>query len=429
MNRPHHSASTDTEKRSTFDQEVLAASHRCALCGTCQKECPVYGARRREGLSARGRLRLLTARFEGYLDKNTEKALAEAADQCMLCGRCSKNCPNDVPGMETFKAARAFFAETGVSAGMLSPRRLLLARMLPSPRLFRAMLALCRSGKPLLDQLLTRFSGLSMLLPLLAGAEKLPPVASHAALFDVPDEVAGPAGAPRVALFSGCLGTWMRPGLLRATIRSLSRRFTVSIPKLQGCCGLPALSGGFPEAATLLMERNIEALMAARADLIVTPCASCAHTLAHETPGRVSPAMAEKAALLAPKVRELSLLMAEEPGLCLPAGKNGSPVFVHVPCHLSVSFGVSCAPGDVLRRAGIDTFTDGGEQCCGGGALVPQLNPGLSTDVFQRARAAFNRSGAAIVATECSGCFIQWTRCLPTARVLHPVELLFAERS
>ena len=429
MNTHDHASASIAEKCANFSQEVQTASHSCALCGNCQKECPVYNARITEGLSARGRLHLLAARVEGILTKDTEKALAAAVDQCMLCGRCSKNCPNDVPGMETFKAARAFFAETGVSAGVLSPRRLLLTRMLPSPRLFRAMLAAGHVGKPLLDQLLTRFSGLSMRLPLLAGAEKLPPVSSRSALLDMPDEIPGPAGAPRVALFSGCVGAWMRPGLLRATVRALSRRFTVIVPKGQGCCGLPAVSGGFPDAAAVLMERNIAALMETRPDLIVTPCASCAHTLAHEMAGRVSPSMMEKADTLASKVRELSVLMAEEPALCVPAEGTAGPVFVHVPCHLKVSFGVSGAPADVLRRAGIEAVTDGGEQCCGGGALVPQLTPGLSADVFQRARNAFEKSGSGIVATECNGCFVQWTRSLPSARVCHPVELLFPDPS
>jgi len=419
------SSRTPAEQAESFYNRVLEASRTCALCGNCQKECPVYKARPEEGLAARGKLRLLAARGKGDLDKDTERAIAAAADRCMLCGRCSKGCPNEVPGMETFKAARAFFAETGVSSGILSPRRLLLAKMLPSPALFRTMLAAGHAGKPVLDALLTRFSGLSIRLPLLSGAELLPGISGHSLLKDFPEEIPGPAGSPRVALFSGCVGAWMRPELLKASVRALSRKFTVLVPKDQGCCGLPALSGGFHDAAVQLMERNIRAFYRLKADVIVSPCASCAHTLAHEMEKRVDGTYAEQARTLAPLVQELSVFMAENPELCVAQAPVREPVFVHVPCHLKVGLGHAQAPSEMLAHAGIEIIREGGEQCCGGGALLPQLDPSLSQDVFFRAESAFKQSGSSIVATECSGCFIQWARHLPQAKVAHPVEILY----
>lgn len=407
-----------TDPLRTPAQVALEAANTCAQCGACMSVCPVYRVGRREDMVARGKLRLLKGLDEGLL--KADRQLQKTLGRCLLCGRCSANCPNFTPAREGVQAGRAALAsQTGVTFS----KRLVLAEALPQPsRLDKAAKAgyWAQRALPFDSGLLHRLTGLQ-------GLERLPRLAKRPFLEDAPAEVAGPKGAPRAAFFVGCVANYMRPELARQAVALLAKRFNVVIPPEQGCCGLPAIAAGLSQSARRLAKRHLAVLRAARVDLIVTACGSCAHTLAHEMP--VLLGQAESASRLAGRVREISQVLAEDEallrGLTAAPGLSG-PVAVHDPCHLKIGMGVSEEPRKILQKAGVELAAmSGADQCCGGGGLFAVNEPQLSDAIFEPRAQGFEASGARILATSCSGCAIQWRRGLaPNIPVIHPIELL-----
>ncbi len=98
----------------------------CVSCGACQGFCPVYRAGRREELAARGKLALVAGLAPE--DVKGAREVARALERCLLCGRCSAGCPNQVRVAEALLAARQYL---GASAG--GPGKFLAAKALPSP--------------------------------------------------------------------------------------------------------------------------------------------------------------------------------------------------------------------------------------------------------------------------------------------------------
>jgi glycolate oxidase iron-sulfur subunit len=376
--------------------------------------CPAYRAGRREELVARGKLRLLQGVEEGGLAP--DRRLSETLSRCLLCGRCQANCPNSVAATEGLMAGRAAVA---ARAGTPFLKRLLLNQALPRPR----RLELAAAAGRLAQRAVPAESGLWLRLPGLARARFLPQVAARPYLREAPREVAGPAGAPRVGLFVGCVANHLRPELAAKAARLLSRRFTVVTPPGQGCCGLPALAAGLEEPARSLAERHLELFGRAGVEMVVTACGSCAHTLAAELPRLTG----DRGRELAGRVREISQVLAEETSLLRELGPAGAAAAaVHDPCHLALGMGVTAEPRRVLEAAGVELAPmSGADQCCGGGGLFAVNEPELSRAIFQPRAEALAASGAGVLATSCSGCHLQWPTGLEgRTPVAHPIELL-----
>lgn len=394
-------------------ERARRAAEACVRCGACMAVCPVYLAGRREELVARGKLHLMRGMAEGELaaGPRTQRALG----RCLLCGRCQAACPNQVPAPDGIAAARSVLAG---ELGAPLIKRAALTSLLPEPgRLGLAARALAPALKAA-----PALSGLHLRLPALSGLERVPAPSGPSFWSDAPRSVAGPKGAPRLALFIGCVASYLRPELARRMLRLLSRRFNVIIPPGQGCCGLPAVAAGLDEPAARLARRNLAALSEAGADLVVTACGSCAHTLVTELPRLAPGAEAER---IAGRVREVSQVLCEEPALLAGLGA-GRAAAVHDPCHLKVGLGVSEEPRAMLRAAGAEVVDmAGADQCCGGGGLFSLAEPELSQKILSPRLAAFAQSGAPALATSCSGCWLQWRRGLDAkVPVLHPIELL-----
>jgi len=107
-----------------FREEI----EQCVKCGACRAHCPVFGAERREGRVARGKVALSQAVLEGAIDFDAK--VMEDLSQCLLCGSCGAGCPNKVPTDEIVAAARRRIAEQkglstfgkGVAAVLGRPR-------------------------------------------------------------------------------------------------------------------------------------------------------------------------------------------------------------------------------------------------------------------------------------------------------------------
>ncbi len=399
-------------------QEASEAANICAQCGACMSVCPVYQVGRREDMVARGKLRLLKGLGEGVLQP--DRHLQKTMGRCLLCGRCSDNCPNFTPAKEGVQAGRAAIT---AKVGVPFSKRLILAEALPEPRRLDAAATAGFLGQ----KIIPAESGLLHRLTGLEGLERLPGLVKKPFLSESPAELAGPKGAPRVAFFVGCVANYMRPDLARRAVSLLAKRFNVIIPKSQGCCGLPAIAAGLTESARKLAQRHLALMNAAKVDLVITACGSCAHTLTKEMPALLG--QSKPASRLGGKVREISQVLAEEAALLKglePDPNLAGPVAVHDPCHLKIGMGVSEEPRQMLRAAGVELADmNGADQCCGGGGLFAVNEPQLSAAIFGPRAQAFGDCGAQVLATSCSGCAMQWRRGLDSKYpVVHPIEII-----
>lgn len=382
--------------------------------------CPVYRQGRREELVARGKLSILRGLDQGGLKPDSR--VVELLSRCLLCGRCNANCPNQVPAREAFRAARARLADQAGQGPSAALERLLISETLPYPHRLELLARAAEAARPLASLALPVLSGLRLRLPSLAMAANLPIAAEAPFHRQAPAELAGPTGAPRLGLFVGCVANYLQPDQARAAMRLLALSANVVLLP-QTCCGLPAISAGLEETARQLAAANLEHWRQARVDKLVTFCGSCAYALRHELP-RLAPS--RDADRLSASVLDISQVLVEHPRRLAGLGQAVGPVAVHDPCHLRLDLGVSEEPRAMLRAAGVDLVEmAGADACCGGGGLFALHHPELSQDIFAPRREALLQSGAAVLATSCSGCQLQWRTGLSGARpVLHPLELI-----
>lgn len=376
-----------------FKDEIIEASEVCSSCGACQAVCPVYRSTRREETSARAKIRLAGALAKGQI-KNSS-AVAKMLSACLLCGRCSQACPNQVDARKAQEQARRL--------GPVTLKAKALDGVVGQPGKLDAVMRASRIVMPGDSGMLLRLSNLK-------GLNKLPRPAEQFFLQNTPQVISGPAGAPKVALFVGCLANYLRPELAQKAVEILARRFTVIVPPEQGCCGLMARSSGAVETSARLNLRNEKALVASGVDMIITVCSSCAYALQ---------------ALDLPPVREIcQVLVHDFAGLTTVTGET---VSLHTPCHQGVGLGAADDPEKLLESARVKMIGEPGiDQCCGGGGLFAPDNPELSDSIFAPILREMVRGGADILATTCSGCFIQWRRGLPSSKkVCHPLDLIY----
>ncbi|HOX42198.1 MAG TPA: (Fe-S)-binding protein [Myxococcota bacterium] len=399
-----------------MDPTVLDELRRCIRCGTCMGVCPVYEVMRREAGSARGKLALVAAREEGVLgDEGLYRHLLTA---CLLCGRCTNSCPNQVDVPRVVRAARAGLAERG-RLGRLE--RLVLGRLLPGRRGLARLLGLARLTRWVWAARVPGESGLHLRFARLpGGARRRLPALARPFFLERPQAAQAAGQGPRVALFVGCVNNYLRPEAAQAALEVLAAAGArVEAPAGQGCCGLPAFSSGAVEGARALAARNLEALWPAGEpgpDLVTSPCASCASMLAHHLPGLLAgdPARAERARALAARVKPFSVVVTglggvrgEGPGR--GASADLPALTYHDPCHLSRGFGEKDAPRFLLTWLPGLRFVEPSHpcRCCGQGGTFALHHPELSEALGQDKARRLIETGARYVVTECSGCWLQ----------------------
>lgn len=401
--------------------------------------CPVYGVTRHERFSPRGKYRLITEIIGKGLnfapeDKGSGKNLLpakvlETLKDCLQCGACGYVCPAGVELNALVRSARG----TSYAKGLSTPRW--LWDILKSRKL-----------TPLLAKLLGSIPGTSGLIWRLLGLTGRTSRDEKALHFEMPSLAQRPAlsrkhfrlldpscgtdhgSGPRIALFLGCVQNYLYPEVAEAMIRCLGGK--VLVPLEQGCCGMPAWSAGAQKTAKELVLQNLKAFETAKADFIVTGCAACA-SMIKEWPELFSEKDAEKkiAINLANNVREFSQLLGELKVLPLKKSRDRSvTVTYHAPCHQRFDLGGTEESEELLDSLFSDAFRPMSHECCGQGGLFSIGNPELAWKIFEKRLSAWDRTGASIVVTTCSGCLLQWRA--GTAyqtegpRVLHLAELI-----
>ncbi|MBE0501973.1 MAG: (Fe-S)-binding protein, partial [Desulfuromonadales bacterium] len=317
---------------------------QCVKCGACRAHCPVFGAEKREGRVARGKIALSRAILDGEV--TLEEKVLEDLSQCLLCGSCCDQCPNKVPTEEIVAAARLRIArEKGLSSfGKL------LTGVLKRPQL---MNLLARTGglfSSLIFKRLPKNSGLRLRFPApyLEKGRTIPPIVAKPFRDRHPEVIQGEPGQPTIAFFTGCGINFMYPDIGEAFLKVLKfMGVTIIIPKDQGCCGLPAVSAGAGDVIEQLADQNLVALTRHKVDHIVTACASCNAGL-----GKIYADFGDDFKKISEKTEDIFVFLARhglpEKLAALPKAQKRVRVTYHDPCHLR-NRGITREPREILQ--------------------------------------------------------------------------------
>lgn len=407
----------------------------CVRCGLCLESCPTYSLLNLEPASPRGRIALIRAVGEGRLEA-TAPTFLQQMDLCLGCLACQAVCPSGVEYGHLHEAGRAQAAAVRQKSLL---RRLIervvfqwLFMSIGRVQLFaRSLWLYQRSGL----QWLARKLGVLRLFRMEGVEQLLPHIDDH---FVKPDGSVYPpstsaAGKParRVALLTGCVQSVAFADVHAATIHALRiNGCEVVLPIGQECCGALHQHGGELVRAQELARRNIDALEAADADVIVVNAAGCSHHVkeyGHLL--RDDPLYAERASALAAKARDITELLAEL-GPKPPQSPLPWRVTYQEPCHLAHGQKITSQPRKVLAAIpGLD-FVEMAESsmCCGSAGTYNILQPDMAQQLLARKLDNSAATHAEVIASANTGCMIQMRAGLAQrgmdARVLHIVEIL-----
>ncbi|NPV07779.1 MAG: (Fe-S)-binding protein [Anaerolineae bacterium] len=358
----------------------LLSLDACTRCGECVPACPVLAAGeehatalnkialwRQEWRGQGGGLLGPLARFLGRRPEPDREEMVAATYDCTLCGRCAQVCPVFIDTRQLWLGQRRQLARAG-----LAPEAI---RAVGEQTLRTGNIA----GRPAADR-----------LSWLGNVQQAP---------------ARGGDPPDVLLFVGCLSSlypqaFGLPQALLSLLQGLGLRVgTLGQDEL--CCGFPLYASGLVDEALTLARRNRELIRASGAEVVVTSCPSCYHTLHHWYPewlGREP----------GPRVLHAVELLAER----LPLLKLGTlplKVTYHDPCDLGRLSGIYELPRELLRAVpGLELveMEDNRERslCCGGGGDVEMVRPELSRAMADRRFAQAVETGAQAIVTACPQC-------------------------
>lgn len=392
----------------------------CNRCGMCQAVCPVYKSTGLESDSARGKL-ALTMALHDKLTKAPAETLARL-NRCTLCGGCRAACPRGVATVDAFLMARRALAD---AARLSGTRRALLRKAFADPGRTATLAA--------------RFAAVQRrLLPsnatdrvVLAGGYPVPKITQPFFSGHYAPKASTPAG-PEVILFAGCLVDKIYPFVGNGLAELLTGAgVRVQVPAEQGCCGIPFLSQGDEEAFVMAVKRHLALFEPVAFTHVVTPCATCTHTLKHLWP-KVKERLTEGERALVDRVAESvcdgSDLLAQLGTQRLPTiRQSGLTVTVHDPCHARHSLKNTGSVRRLLEMAG-HTVVEMEPGCCGLGGSFGMTHRDLSRAIGEGCLARIEATAADVVVTTCPGCMAQIEALLQGAgspiRVLHAVEIL-----
>ncbi len=392
MKRPLFTEVPVTNPLEAYRREI----ERCVKCGICSAVCPPFLRDRRESLSARGRMALIKAVLDGQL--TVSKIYRDRLATCAGCLACEASCPSGVPVTQIIQAAKEqAIAESGT--GVVPA---VIAQVLQRPALFRAAAWL---APIMLHYRQGAVSGM---------AEKLPEFIARRR---------GRKIRGRVIFFPGCAIEHFQPEIGTAAVSVLQAAgYDVAVPRGLRCCGRPLLSLGDRAAAAEHATRNSGIIAEAKADAVVTACASCGLTFKKEYPkllsGKKAPAVLDIHEFLAPEITGLHLR---------PVRKRFT---WHDPCHLGRGQGLSAQARNILQSIPGIEFVEmnSADRCCGFGGVMRIFHSRLSDGIAEEKVRNIVATKAAAVVTGCPACRMQIGNALNLAgseiRVLHPVQVL-----
>ena len=428
-----HIVLMDNKRSEMAADPMFKEALQCIRCASCLNICPIF---RLVGGHVFGKVytggigTILTAWHDNL------KSSEDIQGLCIQCGACKDVCPSkiDIPGL-ILEIRRRLVKNEGLPILHKS-----IYAVVNNRRLFHTMLrAASVAGKPFSKG--SKFiRHLPMFLADLTDGRSLPAIAAKP-LRDTIKKIRQPAGLKERAVFyAGCLIDFAYPEMGEALVKILNKGgIEVVFPDDQTCCGAPARYSGAYEVAAKNAADNIEALLAERADYVVSACPTCTVALDHEFIATFQSLGQSKnmarARELSAKVIDFSTLvkkLVDEGRLTLKEGETLGKITYHDSCHLKRTMHAEKPPRELLTKAGYEIaemFEC--DICCGMGGSYSLKLPEVSAPILQRKLKNIKDTGAPVVAMDCPGCVMQIRGGMDQdgapVQVRHTVELL-AER-
>jgi len=406
--------------------------YRCVHCGLCLSSCPTYVETALEMESPRGRLALMKAVNEGRVEITPR--IVSHWDMCLQCRACEAVCPSGVPYGRIMERTRSQVRAAGLQSKELRRlSRFFLNAALPNPGRLRFGANIIRLYQRLGLQKLVRISHLLYLLP--GGIGKLegqlPPLSRK--FFGPTDSVHPAQGEKKmtVALLSGCVMPLMQGPTMEATVRVLTRNgCDVVVPLGQGCCG--ALNGhaGDLEGSRAMARNNIDSLMAAGVERVITSSAGCGSSMKEYSELlKDDPNYSAKAVRFSEMTQDVTEFLVDLP-FQAPTATVSRRVTYQDPCHLAHAQRITAAPRAILNSIpGLELVEmENSTLCCGGAGIYSSVQPKLSQRLLKRKMGAIAATNTQEVITANPGCMMQVEQGLKSrktpGRVRHVVDIL-----
>jgi Fe-S oxidoreductase len=404
---------------------------QCIRCASCLNVCPIF---RLVGGHVFGKIytggigTILTAWYDELQSSEYIQGL------CIQCGACKDVCPAkiDIPGL-ILEIRRRLVKDQGIPLLQKS-----IYSVVNNRRLFHGILrAASIAGKPFAKGKFIRH--LPLFLADLTDGRSLPAIAAKP-FRDVFKTIDQPKNLKEKAVFyAGCLIDFAYPEMGEALVKILNRAgIEVLFPEGQTCCGAPARYNGAYEVAAQNAADNIEALLAEKADFVISACPTCTVALNHEFittfESLGQSAKLPQARELAAKTMDFSTLvkkLVDEGRLTLKEGQQLGKITYHDSCHLKRTLHAEQPPRELLRQAGYElTEMFECDTCCGMGGSYSLKLPEISAPILQRKLKNIKDTGAPLVAMDCPGCVMQIRGGMDQdgapIRVQHTAELIAA---
>ena len=357
----------------------------CVHCGFCNATCPTYQLLGDELDGPRGRIYLIKQVLEGAPPTaQTQLHL----DRCLSCRNCETTCPSGVDYHNLLDIGRAVVDQAVPRPAAQRLLREGLRALAPNPRLFKGLLRVGATFRPLLPRMFE---------------SKLPQPMLTSGLRPAPRH------ARRVMLLEGCVQPGLSPNTNDATARVLDRLGISVIPVAEaGCCGaldyhLDAQAKGLDRA-----RQNIDAWwphLQNGAEAIVQTASGCGafikdygHLL------EADPVYADKARRISEMTLDLVQVLAQEPleQICAASEQR---IAVHCPCTLQHALKLGGAVEAVLTRLGFNlTAVPDGHLCCGSAGTYSLTQPTLARQLRDNRLNALESGRPQLIVTSNIGC-------------------------
>ncbi len=265
-----------------------------------------------------------------------------------------------------------------------------------------------------------------------------------------------------MAFFTGCIIDKVFPSIGNDFIDVFKyHEVGITIPRGQGCCGIPALASGDMATFEKLVEYHVDLFDREEFDYLVTACATCTSTIKKLWPSIYegkSSGVREKIKKLSEKTLDVNQFLVNNVNLShmgngleqagtIGTGINGSGVeneslvessdesrimeervTYHDPCHLKKSLGVINEPRALIQAAGKKLVEmEDSDKCCGMGGSFNLYHYGISSKIGNLKQQNITDTKCATVATGCPACMVQISDMLAkeslAIKVKHPVQL------
>lgn len=389
----------DTPKGREADSILRA----CVHCGFCTATCPTYQLLGDELDGPRGRIYQIKQVLEGEAATATTQL---HLDRCLTCRSCETTCPSGVQYGRLLDIGRELVGKQVPRSVTQRLTRWVLRKLLITPGLFDPALAIGRTVRPILPEVLKK---------------KIPPKQ------EVP-AVPAAEHQRQIILTQGCVQPSYKPATNASLCRVLHRlNIGVITVQEERCCGAASFHLDALEEAKRLMRRNIDVWwphIEAGASAIISTASGCGvmikdygHILADDE------AYAEKASRVSALTKDAVELLEQED---LSSIETAHPLRIafQSPCTLQHGQKLAGSVEAVLKKVGYRlTPVDDPHLCCGSAGTYSILQKKISLELRQRKIESLEQGSPKVIATANIGCHLHLEEATDIP-VKHWLELL-----